>query len=79
MKFYPSGEDLAKDMGVPLQTLVDAHQKHFEAAKKQEKDPEGTTGVRVCSWWLYIYIYMYYVYISYSICNGYLMAKVYFQ
>jgi hypothetical protein len=55
--------------------LVDAHQKHFEAAKKQEKDPEGTTGVRVCSWWLYIY----YVYISYSICNGYLMAKVYFQ
>ena len=36
MKFYPSGEDLAKDMGVPLQTLVDAHQKHFEAAKKQD-------------------------------------------
>ena len=36
MKFYPSGEDLAKDMGVPLQTLVDTHQKHFEAAKKQD-------------------------------------------
>ena len=36
MKFYASGEDLAKDMGVPLQKLVDAHQKHFEAAKKQE-------------------------------------------
>ena len=77
MKFYPSGEDLAKDMGVPLQTLVDAHQKHFEAAKKQEKDPEGTTGVRVCVFMMAIY--MYYVYISYSICNGYLMAKVYFQ
>ncbi|CAL1151915.1 unnamed protein product [Cladocopium goreaui] len=41
MKFYPTGEDLAKDMGVPLQTLIDAHQKHFEAAKKQEKDPDG--------------------------------------
>ena len=38
MKFYPTGEDLAKDMGVPLQKLVDAHQKHFEAAKKQEKE-----------------------------------------
>ena len=36
MKFYPSGEDLAKDMGVPLQTLIDTHQKHFEAAKKQD-------------------------------------------
>ncbi|CAE7381156.1 osm1 [Symbiodinium sp. CCMP2592] len=41
MKFYASGEDLAKDMGVPLQRIVDAHQKHFEAAKKQEKDPDG--------------------------------------
>ncbi|CAE7831603.1 osm1 [Symbiodinium microadriaticum] len=41
MKFYASGEDLAKDMGVPLQKIVDAHQKHFEAAKKQEKDPDG--------------------------------------
>merc|ERR1712080_306825 len=28
-------------MGVPLQTLVDMHQGHFMAAKKQEKDPEG--------------------------------------
>ena len=37
MKFYPTGEDLAKDMGVPLQTLIDTHQKHFEAAKKQEQ------------------------------------------
>jgi hypothetical protein len=41
MKFYPTGEDLAKDMGVPLQTLIDAHQKHFEAAKKQESWPRG--------------------------------------
>ena len=41
MKFYPSGEDLAKDMGVPLQTLIDTHQKHYEAAKKQETNQGG--------------------------------------
>merc|ERR1712056_910 len=41
MKFYASGEELAKDMGIPVQTLIDTHQAHFEAAKKQEKDPEG--------------------------------------
>merc|ERR1712217_967038 len=41
MKYYKSGEEFAKDIGVPLQTLVDTHQAHFEAAKKQEKDPEG--------------------------------------
>merc|ERR1712183_1234540 len=41
MKFYESGKALAEDMGVPLQVLVDTHQGHFEAAKKQEKDPEG--------------------------------------
>merc|ERR1719215_927640 len=41
MKFYESGAALAKDMGVPVQTLVDEHERHFQAAKKQEKDPEG--------------------------------------
>merc|ERR1740127_52413 len=41
MKYYESGEELAKDMGVTLQTLVDTHQGHYDAAKKQEKDPEG--------------------------------------
>merc|ERR1712157_541558 len=41
MKYYESGEALAKDMGVPLQTLVDAHEGHYQAAKKQEKDPDG--------------------------------------
>merc|ERR1739838_848116 len=41
MKYYSSGEELAKDMGVPLQKLVDIHEQHFQAAKKQEKDPEG--------------------------------------
>merc|ERR1719408_41144 len=41
MKYYASGEELAKDMGVPLQTLVDTHQQHYDAAKKTEKDPDG--------------------------------------
>merc|ERR1711912_51170 len=35
------GADLAKDMGVPLQTLVDEHQQHYEASQKAAKDPEG--------------------------------------
>merc|ERR1711877_83025 len=29
------------DMGISLQTLVDTHQAHYEAAKKTEKDPDG--------------------------------------
>merc|ERR1711998_29979 len=41
MKFYPTGEDLAKDMGIPVQTLVDAHDQHYQAAKKTDKDPDG--------------------------------------
>merc|ERR1712187_701828 len=41
MKYYESGEALAKDMGVPLRKLVDAHEGHYQAAKKQEKDPDG--------------------------------------
>merc|ERR1712048_393109 len=41
MKYYSSGEELAKDMGVPVQKLVDTHEQHYQAAKKQEKDPEG--------------------------------------
>merc|ERR1719220_2940472 len=41
MKFYETGADLAKDMGVPLQTLIDTHDGHYVAAKKTEKDPDG--------------------------------------
>jgi len=41
MKYYASGADLAKDMGVDLKVLQDTHQAHYEAAKKMEKDPEG--------------------------------------
>merc|ERR1711967_216311 len=41
MKFYESGAELAKDMGVPLQTLIDTHEQHYRAAKKTEKDPDG--------------------------------------
>jgi len=41
MKYYSSGAELAKDMGVTLQTLIDTHEQHYQAAKKQEKDPDG--------------------------------------
>merc|ERR1711912_99993 len=35
------GQALAKDMGIDVKVLVDEHQKHYEAAKKMEKDPDG--------------------------------------
>merc|ERR1719498_500598 len=41
MKFYENGADLAKDMGVPLQTLIDTHQQHYVASQKAAKDPDG--------------------------------------
>jgi len=43
MKFYETGEALAKDMGVPLATLEATHDAHYQAAKKteNEKDPDG--------------------------------------
>jgi flavocytochrome c len=41
MKYYASGADLAKDMGVPVEKLAATHQQHYEAAKKTEKDPDG--------------------------------------
>merc|ERR1711979_116793 len=41
MKYYASGADLAKDMGVPLQTIVDTHEAHYQAAQKTAKDPDG--------------------------------------
>merc|ERR1711988_1471453 len=41
MKYYASGADLAKDMGVDLQVLVQEHQRHFEASQNMAKDPEG--------------------------------------
>merc|ERR1719195_2267009 len=41
MKFYENGAELAKDMGVTLQTLIDTHDAHYTAAKNMEKDPDG--------------------------------------
>merc|ERR1719197_1310723 len=41
MKYYASGKELAEDMGVPLQTLVDTHQEHYESSQNTAKDPEG--------------------------------------
>merc|ERR1712137_1049668 len=41
MGYYENGAALAKDMGIPLSVLEEEHEKHFQAAKKQEKDPDG--------------------------------------
>merc|ERR1711959_760625 len=41
MGYYESGEALAKDMGIPVATLIEEHDQHYEAAKKTEKDPDG--------------------------------------
>jgi hypothetical protein len=41
MKFYASGSDLAKDMGIPVQTLIDEHEAHYQSSLKQAQDPEG--------------------------------------
>merc|ERR1719253_272816 len=41
MKYYASGNDLAKDMGIDVNVLVKTHDEHFTAAKKTEKDPDG--------------------------------------
>merc|ERR1719450_1874741 len=41
MKFYETGDALAKDMGIPLATIEQTHEEHYQAAKKTEKDPEG--------------------------------------
>jgi len=41
MKYYESGEALAKDMGIDVKVLVEEHDKHYTAAKKMEADPNG--------------------------------------
>merc|ERR1719359_1707744 len=41
MKFYESGEALAKEMGIPVTVLEKTHQDHYEAALKTEKDPDA--------------------------------------
>merc|ERR1712196_638375 len=41
MKYFETGVDLAKEMGIDVSVLVEEHNKHFEASQKQEKDPDG--------------------------------------
>merc|ERR1719372_5025 len=41
MKFYETGADLAKEMGVELSVLEQTTEEHYQAAKKTEKDPDG--------------------------------------
>jgi len=41
MKFYESGAKFAEDIGVPLKTLEEETENHYQAALKTEKDPDG--------------------------------------
>merc|ERR1712146_308673 len=41
MKYYETGAELAKDMGIDLQVLIDTHEQHYQAAKNTEKNPDG--------------------------------------
>merc|ERR1712056_47851 len=41
MKYYASGDELAKDMGISVSVLEASHDQHYQAAKKTEKDPDG--------------------------------------
>jgi succinate dehydrogenase/fumarate reductase flavoprotein subunit len=41
MKYCENGQALANLIGCPLKNIVDAHDQHIEASRKQEKDPEG--------------------------------------
>merc|ERR1712242_76329 len=41
MKYYKTGEELAKEMGIPVSVLEETHEAHYQAAKKTEKDPDG--------------------------------------
>merc|ERR1712086_1054255 len=41
MKYYETGADLAKDMGVPMGVLEETTETHYQSAKKTEKDPDG--------------------------------------
>merc|ERR1719498_1322628 len=41
MKYYETGAALAQDLGVPVQTMEEEIEKHNQAAKMMEKDPEG--------------------------------------
>merc|ERR1712048_311546 len=41
MKFFESGEALAKEMGIDVSVLENTHAIHYEAAKKTEADPDG--------------------------------------
>jgi len=41
MKYYESGAALANEMGVPVSKIAGVIDAHYQAAQKQEKDPEG--------------------------------------
>jgi len=41
MRYYDSGESLAKDTGIALSVLEEMHEAHYQAAGKTGKDPDG--------------------------------------
>jgi flavocytochrome c len=41
MKFYENGKALAAELGVPVSVLEEEHEKHYQASKKQDADPDG--------------------------------------
>jgi len=41
MKAYASGAELAKDMGIPVEKLIETHEAHYQASVKTAKDPDG--------------------------------------
>lgn len=41
MKYYSTGGDLAKDMGVELSVIEQTHEEHYQAAKKTETQPDA--------------------------------------
>merc|ERR1719345_466805 len=41
MKYFESGRKLAQEIGCSVEKIAEVHEAHFQAAQKQEKDPEG--------------------------------------
>merc|ERR1719178_638856 len=41
MKFFENGKALAAEIGCPVSVLEEEHEKHYQASKKQEADPDG--------------------------------------
>ena len=47
MKYYASGADPVKDMGVPITTVEQTHKGHYQATKNTVKDSDGGAFARL--------------------------------